>query len=176
MSNLSAGVQILIDQLKENPDAFFGPLRYDAREGYISPKFGGWRQVIEEEIIGIDSGKDRVRRPLPHTWFMSEDEKEALADTYLLAKRQRFDAEIIYTLSVEPETTTSVYVGTQNISTTGYREAMRLDSSGSLGIGATGSAYTSNLAASLKRTKEAVANAVLQHGSNGMAVRLTEES
>lgn len=160
MSNLSAGVQILIDQLKENPDAFFGPLRYDAREGYISPKFSGWRQVIEEEIIGIDSGKDRVRRALPATWFLSEDEKEALADAYLMARRQRFDAETIYTLSVEPETTTSVYTMPQNISA----------------MGATGSTYTSNLASSLKRTKEAVANAVLQHGSNGMAVRLTEES
>lgn len=162
MSNLSAGVQILIDQLKENPDAFFGPLRYDAREGYISPKFSGWRQVIEEEIIGIDSGKDRVRRALPATWFLSEDEKEALADAYLMARRQRFDAEIIHTLNVEPESHAE--------------STMTIKAQGRYAIDATGSTYTSNLASSLKRTKEAVAAAGLLHGSNGMAVQLAEDS
>lgn len=109
MSNLSAGVQILVDQLRENPDAFFGPLSHDPREGYISPRFSIWRQTIEEEIIGVEPLKDRVRRVLPAVWFLSEDEKEALADAYLQAKRQRFDAEIIFALNrpeVESDTMT----------------------------------------------------------------------
>lgn len=129
MSNLSAGVQILIDQLKENPDAFFSPMTHDPREVYVNPRFSGWRHAIEEEIIGVEPHtKNQIRRVLPATWFLSEDEKEALADAYLQAKRQRFDAEVIFTLNAPPEEPQKSYT---------FREAMRLDSSGTLGISAT---------------------------------------
>jgi hypothetical protein len=49
MSKLSAGVEILVEQLKNNPDAFFGPIAHDPREVYGNPKFAGWRQAIEDE-------------------------------------------------------------------------------------------------------------------------------
>lgn len=131
MNNLSAGVQILIDQLNENPDQFFGSLSQDGRADYLPPKFAGWRQIIEEELVSIDYGSDSVQRRLPATWFMTEAEKKALADAYLQAKRQRFDAEILLTLTAEDSQGDTV-----RFRTTGrYNESMRLDSSGRLGVG-----------------------------------------
>lgn len=103
MSNLSAGVQILVTQMKENPDAFFGPIDHDPYTPYATPKFGGWRNAIEEELIGLDVQRLQVKRPQPATWFLSDEEKEALADAYLLAKRERFDAEVIYAMNKPPE-------------------------------------------------------------------------
>lgn len=138
MSNLSAGVQILIDQLKENPDAFFGPLSQDNSRIPYHPKFHGWRQIIEDELVGIDYHSDKLKKRLPYTWFMSEEEKEALADAYLTAKRQRFDAEIITALTAEPEP--------EQESTLVYKTANR---------------YTSNLASAMTQTKEAVTSGVL---------------
>jgi DNA-binding transcriptional regulator YiaG len=102
MSNLSAGVQILVTQLKENPDAFFGPIAFDPRNPLINPKFSGWRIAIEEEILGMASEAVRVKHG-PTTWFMTDEEKAALADAYRQAKRERFDANIIYTLNRPPE-------------------------------------------------------------------------
>lgn len=130
MSELSAGVQILIAQMKENPDAFFGPLAYDQREGYLAPRFHGWRQAIEEELIGLDVQRLQVKRPLPATWFLSEDEKEALVDAYTLAKRQRFDAQVIYELNRPEGVPQQSYVYT-----TSGQEAMRISASGTLGVG-----------------------------------------
>lgn len=99
MSNLSAGVQILVTQLKENPGAFFGPIASDPRSIFSNPKFNGWRIAIEEEVIGIASEAVRVKQPTPSTWFLTDEEKAALADAYRQAKRERFDADIIYTLN-----------------------------------------------------------------------------
>lgn len=103
MSNLSAGVQILIDQLKENPDQFFGSLSHDKAHPTYYPKFHGWRNAIEEELVGVDYRSEKISKRLPTTWFMTEEEKEALADAYLQAKRQRFDAEILTLLTAGPE-------------------------------------------------------------------------
>lgn len=103
MSNLSAGVQILIAQLKENPEQFFGEFYTDARYVATNPKFSGWRQIIEEELVGVEYHSERLKKRLTYTWFMSEEEKEALADAYLEAKRQRFDAELVYLLNAQPE-------------------------------------------------------------------------
>lgn len=109
MSNLSAGVQILVTQMKENPDAFFGPINHDPYTPYTNPKFAGWRRFIEEEIVGIESQREQVKRTHPATWFLSDEEKKALADAYLLAKRQQFDAEIIYTLNKPPDELQEAY-------------------------------------------------------------------
>lgn len=135
MNKLSAGVQILLTQLKENPDAFFGPITHDHREGYVSPKFAGWRQAIEEELIGLDVQRLQVKRPLPATWFLSDEEKEALADAYTLAKRERFDAEIIFALNAPPEEPQK------------YAQV--------------GSQYAANLARAVTQTKEAVASSLI---------------
>lgn len=136
MSNLSAGVQILIDQLKENPDQFFGPLNQDNSRIPDYPKFHGWRQIIEDELVGIDYRSDRINKRLAHTWFLSEEEKAALADAFLLAKRQRFDAEIIMALTTEPQQDSVLRFNTAN-------------------------RYTTNLAQSMLQTKEAVTNTLL---------------
>ena len=128
MSNLSAGVQILVTQMKENPDAFFGPIDHDPYTPYVNPKFGSWRSAIEEEILGVEPNKERLRRALPATWFLSDEEKEALADAYLLAKRERFDAEIIYAMNKPQEEPQKIVQ---------YSEAMRLGASGTLSIGTT---------------------------------------
>jgi DNA-binding transcriptional regulator YiaG len=141
MSNLSAGVQILVTQLKENPDAFFGPIAFDSRSPFIKPKFSGWRIAIEEEILGVASEEVRVKRG-PTTWFMTDEEKAALADAYRQAKRERFDANIIYTLNRPPEdevekyrTTTGQYQHQLATAMNVTKEAMRIDASGHIGIG-----------------------------------------
>jgi len=108
MSNLSAGVQILVTQLKENPDAFFGPIASDPRSIFSNPKFNGWRIAIEEEVIGIASDAVRVKHG-PSTWFLNDEEKAALADAYRQAKRERFDADIIYTLNRPKEDEVETY-------------------------------------------------------------------
>ena len=142
MSNLSAGVQILVTQLKENPDAFFGPIASDPRSIFSNPKFNGWRIAIEEEVIGIASEAVRVKQPLPTTWFLTDEEKAALADAYRQAKRERFDADIIYTLNRPKEaevekyrTITGQYQNQLAKAMNATREAMRIDASGHIGIG-----------------------------------------
>ena len=112
--------------MKENPDAFFGPITHDPREGYVSPKFAVWRSAIEEELIGIDNQKLQIRRNLPATWFLSDEEKEALTDAYTLAKRERFDAEIIFALNrpAEAPQAAYVYAGQGNITATTLAKAM----------------------------------------------------
>ena len=108
MSNLSAGVQILVTQLKENPDAFFGPIESGPRSIFSNPKFNGWRVTIEEEVIGITSEAVRAKQG-PSTWFLTDEEKAALADAYRQAKRERFDADIIYTLNRPKEDDSAKY-------------------------------------------------------------------
>ena len=137
MSNLSAGVQILVTQMKENPDAFFGPIDHDPYTPNANPKFAGWRNAIEEELIGLDVQRLQVKRPQPATWFMSDEEKKALADAYLLAKRERFDAEIIYAMNKPQEEPQDTLI---------YKTANR---------------YTTNLAQAMTQTKEAVASALI---------------
>ena len=141
MSNLSAGVQILVTQMKENPDAFFGPITHDPREGYLAPRFHGWRQAIEEELIGLDVQRLQVKRPLPATWFLNEEEKAALVQAYTEAKRQQFDAQVIYQLNAPVEEAQSTLV---------YKTANR---------------YTTNLAQAMTQTKEAVASTLISGSS-----------
>ena len=142
MSNLSAGVQILVTQLKENPGAFFGPIASDPRSIFSNPKFNGWRIAIEEEVLGIAVESVRVKQPLPTTWFLTDEEKAALADAYRQAKRERFDANIIYTLNSPKEdevekyrAITGQYQHQLATAMNATREAMRIDASGHIGIG-----------------------------------------
>lgn len=140
---LSPAVQILIDQLTTNPDEFFGLLG-DAQDPYLvpksrRPKFGIWTTIIEDELINVQSEIDRinVRR---QTWFLTEEEKEALVDAYTAARRQRFEAEVIAMLHSKPadygQQSAYVHGGTVSSYSSGGREVMRLDSSGNLSIGA----------------------------------------
>ena len=135
MSNLSAGVQILVTQLKENPDAFFGPIESGPRSIFSNPKFSGLRIAIEEEVLGITSEAVRVKHS-PNTWFMTDEEKAALADAYRQAKRERFDADIIYTLNSPKEDDSAKY-------------------------GAIAGQYQNQLARTMNVTKESLTNSVI---------------
>lgn len=103
MTKISAGVQILIDQLTNNPDEFFGPLVVDPRIYDTNPKFVRWCGLIEEASIGLEPCGDGKYPASRQTWFMTDEEKAALRDAYLAAKRQRFDAEIIAALHAKPK-------------------------------------------------------------------------
>lgn len=163
MNELSAGVQILIDQLKSNPDVFFGPVDV-SEEDYLrlrgaGAKFGRWCAIIEDDLMQVDDPAERIKSRGRYTWFMTEPEKEALREAYREAKRLRFDAEIIAALHTKAEDfQQGNYVIGRGISSgviaqpvqhmfhgqsaqgsglnaVQYKEAMRLDASGSLGIG-----------------------------------------
>lgn len=148
MNEISAGVQILIDQLKTNPDDFFGEVdvSYDANifsSKTTRPKFGHWRSIIEEELVRVDDPRERIKPNKRHTWFLSEAERTALCDAFTAARRQRFDAEIIATLhtTAKSHTTDNYGIAQPNVlSSSGFiaqpgQEAMRLDASGNLSVG-----------------------------------------
>ena len=107
MEELSPGVQILIDQMKSNPDEFFGPLEISpriARAGE-SPKFRYIANQIAAELVGIPD----PRRETPRTndpgslWFLTDFERNALKEAFTEAKRLRFDAEIVCILHHKPD-------------------------------------------------------------------------
>jgi hypothetical protein len=121
---MNNAVQILIDRLKSHPEEFFGEVgnsRNLAQWG--SPKFGGVERRLNELVAG-NRPDQPVREGVAHPyWFLEPEELDALKAAYKEASRARFDAEIVHTLlAPEPEPVQ-------------YREAMRIDSSGSLGIG-----------------------------------------
>jgi hypothetical protein len=135
MSTLSPGVQILIDQLANNPDEFFGSiedamsLTVKARRG----KFAHWRTVIENELLpGIRPESDKPSRR--YAWFLNDAEKAALIKAYTDACRVRFDTQIISTLTSEP-----------------VEEE----------YGAISGTYATNLAQSMLATKNAVTTSVI---------------
>lgn len=138
MSNLRPGVQILIDQLANNPDEFFGDLAPSKRLtiGGRNGKFSSWQHIIETELIsGARHNEEKSARS--YTWFLSDEEKAALVEAYVEARKLRFDAEIIATMAEKPE---------EMVDTVVYNTANR---------------YGKSLAASMQATKEAVASSVL---------------
>ena len=107
MEELSPGVQILIDQMKSNPDEFFGPLEISpriARAGE-SPKFRYIANQIAAELVGIpDPRREAPRANDPGSlWFLTDFERNALKEAFTEAKRLRFDAEIITILHHKPD-------------------------------------------------------------------------
>lgn len=141
MSNLRPGVQILIDQMESNPEEFFGELTTAKRLtiGGRAGKFSTWTSIIEAELIpGARHNEEKSARS--YTWFMSDEEKAALAAAYVEARRARFDAEIIATMAEKPEeltTTSPVYFNSAQHPGVVSWEAMRIDSNGVLDIGTT---------------------------------------
>lgn len=107
MEELSPGVQILIDQMKSNPDEFFGPLEISprvTRQG-DSPKFRHIAHQIAAEVVGLtDPRKEMPRANDPGSlWFLTDFERSALKEAFTEAKRLRFDAEIITILHHKPD-------------------------------------------------------------------------
>lgn len=148
MSNLSAGVQILIDQLASNPDEFFGDLNAYKRMAISgrSGKFSSWPSTIESELLPVHNGAVAPERP--RTWFLTDEERAALAAAYVEARKLRFDAEIIATMAEKPEetfaNTTSGFYTTKGHPGVAGREVMRIDANGVLGIGTTSASTLAN--------------------------------
>jgi hypothetical protein len=120
---MNNAVQILIDRLKSHPEEFFGEVgnsRSLAQWG--SPKFAGVERHLNV-LVGSRAVVEKHMQEGHPYWFLEPEELDALKAAYKEASRARFDAEIVHTLlAPEPEPVQ-------------YREAMRIDSSGSLGIG-----------------------------------------
>jgi hypothetical protein len=103
MTNLSQGVQILIERLKTHPEDFFGELsssRATLQMGKYTTKFRPEQLQIERHIIGA---ADKDDGSYDAYWFLTQEEKDALRVAYTEAKRARFEAEIIHTMMAPPE-------------------------------------------------------------------------
>ena len=121
---MNNAVQILIDRLKSHPEEFFGEVGGGDRglAQWGSPKFAGIERQLNAMVGGRAVLEKHLQEGHPY-WFLEPEELNALKAAYKEASRARFDAEIVHTLlAPEPEPVQ-------------YREAMRIDSSGSLGIG-----------------------------------------
>jgi hypothetical protein len=118
-------VQILIDRLKSHPDEFFGEVGGGNRGlgTWSSHKFSGVERRLNELVAG-NRPDQPMREGVAHPyWFLEPEELDALKAAYKEASRARFDAEIVHTLlTPEPEPVQ-------------YQEAMRMDSTGNIGIG-----------------------------------------
>lgn len=101
MSNLRPGVQILIDQMANNPDEFFGPVGESKGLSIRRNKFATWAAVIENELIP-GARLEREKEGRSYIWFLSDEEKAALAEAYTEARKVRFDAEIVFAMADKP--------------------------------------------------------------------------
>jgi hypothetical protein len=122
-------VQVIIERLKTNPEDFFG---YDGPHVGI-PKFRNVVAKLDDLLIDKhDAGH------IHRLWFLEPEEKEALLAAYKEARRARFEAQVFHDLLTAP---TEVNLAVERMDTSGKRlmqgSAMRLDSSGNLGIGTT---------------------------------------
>lgn len=136
MSNLRPGVQIIIAQLANNPDDFFGEVgninRLYAHDQ--NPKFAHVERVLQALAMGHPLKKDIVAGGTTAYWFLTDEDRTALTEAYKEACAVRFDAETIATLHAarEPD------------------------------YGVVASQYGQNLASSLAVTKRAVTESVLR--------------
>lgn len=114
-------VQVIIERLKSNPEDFFGEISDRQGLGLPRAKFYDITDKIDNLLTEPQDG--HVHR----LWYLEPEEKEALLAAYKEARRSRFEAKVFHTLltAQEPEETNTVT----------YTTAMRLDSSGNLGIG-----------------------------------------
>lgn len=95
MSEFSPGVQIIIDQLANNPDEFFGPV-----DGSLSyPKFN----ELRKELTALSCGQVPREDIHPALWYLTQEEKDALIDAFTQARRLRFAAEVVFRLHNDEE-------------------------------------------------------------------------
>jgi hypothetical protein len=94
-------VQILIDQMANNPDDFFGPVGESKGLSIRRNKFATWASVIENELIP-GARLEREKEGRSYIWFLSDEEKAALAEAYTEARKVRFDAEIVFAMADKP--------------------------------------------------------------------------
>ena len=112
--DISDGVKILVDRLASNPEDFFGPLDkpqdpYLSVAGNSYPRFHHIHRILEDRAIKRLSPTVEAPRAA-ELWMLSEEEWEQLDDAYLLARRERFTAEIIAALHTVPEPRSPAYL------------------------------------------------------------------
>ena len=112
--DISDGVKILVDRLANNPEDFFGPLDkpqdpYLSVAGNSYPRFHHIHRILEDRAIKRMSPTVEVPRAT-ELWMLSEEEWEQLDDAYLLARRERFTAEVIAALHTVPEPRSPAYL------------------------------------------------------------------
>lgn len=118
--DISDGVKILVDRLASNPEDFFGPLDKPQDPYHLSvpssgyPRFHHIHRILEDRAIKRLSPTVEAPRAA-ELWMLSEEEWEQLDDAYLLARRERFTAEIIASLHTVPEPRSPVYVAQSSI-------------------------------------------------------------
>lgn len=101
---MNQAVTILIERMRTHPEDFFGPVGFnDGRLGIraftqqVNPKFRSIAQQIEKFIIGSQKMSEADFAPTP-LWFLTDEERDALAVAYTDARRTRFVAETIHTM------------------------------------------------------------------------------
>ncbi len=121
-------VQVIIERLKTNPEDFFGDADHRGR----IPKFQGIAEKLDDLLAHKQEGF------IHRLWFLEPEEQAALIEAYKEARRARFEAQVFHDLLTAP---TEVNLAVERMDTSGKRlmqgSAMRLDSSGNLGIGTT---------------------------------------
>ena len=117
--DISDGVKILVDRLANNPEDFFGPLD-KPQDPYLNiasnsyPRFHHIHRILEDRAIKRLSPTVEAPRAT-ELWMLSEEEWEQLDDAYLLARRERFTAEIIAALHTVPEPRSPAYLTQSSI-------------------------------------------------------------
>lgn len=81
-------VQVIIEQLKTNPEDFFG----DADSRGRIPKFSSILDKLDNLLTETQDG--HVHR----LWFLEPEEKAALIEAYKEARRTRFEAQVFHDL------------------------------------------------------------------------------
>lgn len=123
MSNIRPGVQILIDQMASNPDEFFGPVGESKGLSIRRNKFATWAAVIENELIP-GARLEREKEGRSYIWFLSDEEKAALAEAYTEARKVRFDAEIVFAMADKPAADSYADIGSVYATNLGANMAM----------------------------------------------------
>jgi hypothetical protein len=91
MSEFCAGVKILLERMKSNPEDF-EIIQYDIGMGRdVRGRFYNFAQSIEGIILGtVEKG-----RPYRDWHYFTDEERQALIDGFKEMKRAKFDKEIM---------------------------------------------------------------------------------
>jgi hypothetical protein len=91
MSEFCAGVKILLERMKSNPEDFEMIDSNPLNNTYIRGRFYDFAQSIEEIILG----KNNKDRPYRDWHYFTEEERQALIDGFKGMKRAKFDKGIM---------------------------------------------------------------------------------
>jgi hypothetical protein len=91
MSEFCAGVKILLERMKSNPEDF-EMVEFDmANDQGVQGRFYQFAQSMDDVILG----KQNKDRPWRDWQYFTEEERQALIDGFKEMKRAKFDKEIM---------------------------------------------------------------------------------